>query len=91
MERITNGPVLTVSCRDEDTRVQKWTHRKGPRWGGGPSHHAGAAAGGAALHLAARLVTFAVAVLAGRVHVDGDLLVDALGCLGERQLHNVLD
>lgn len=57
-------------------------------WGG--PHHAGAAAGGAALHLAARLVTFAVAVLAGCVDVNRDFLVDALCCLSERQLHNVL-
>lgn len=57
--------------------------------GGGP-HHAGAAADGAALHLAARLVTFAVAALAGGVDGDGELLVDALGGLGEGQLHGVL-
>lgn len=57
--------------------------------GGGP-HHAGAAAHGAALHLAARLVTFAVAALAGGVDGNGELLVDALGGLSEGQLHNVL-
>lgn len=53
-------------------------------------HHAGATADGAALHLAARLVTFTVAALAGRVDVNDDFLVDALCCLSERQLHNVL-
>lgn len=91
VERITNGPVFTVSCKGDDTRVQKcnaktpWRNRgwRGP-------HHAGAAAGGAALHLAARLVTFTVAVLAGCVDVNRDFLVDALCCLSERQLHSVL-
>lgn len=56
---------------------------------GGP-HHAGAAADGAALHLAAWLVTFPVAALAGGVDVNGELLVDSLGSLSEGQLHNVL-
>lgn len=61
----------------------------GSEAGGGP-HHAGAAAGRAALHLAAWLVTFTVAALAGCVDVNRDFLVDALCCLSERQLHDVL-
>lgn len=71
------------------TRVQKSSPRR--LWRNPPPpHHAGAAADGAALHLAARLVTFTVAAQAGRVDVDGELLVDALRGLSEGQLHNVL-
>lgn len=89
VERITKGPVFTVSCRDHDTRVQKGGAKR-LWWRGEGAHHAGAAADGAALHLAAWLVTFPVAALAGGVDVDAELLVDALRSLGEGQLHDVL-
>lgn len=44
----------------------------------------------AVLDLGARLVTFTVTALAGSFRVNGHLLVDSLGCLSERQLHDVL-
>lgn len=45
----------------------------------------------AVLDLGAGLVALSVTALAGRVNVDGHLLVDPLCSLGERQLHHVLD
>lgn len=54
------------------------------------AHHAGAVAGVAVLDFGARLVAFAVAALARRLHINRKLFVDSLCCLSEGQLHEVL-
>ena len=54
------------------------------------THHAGAVAVVAVLDLGPWLVAFAITALAAGVQVDVYLLVDALGSLGEGQLHDVL-
>ena len=45
----------------------------------------------AVLNFGARLVPFAITPLTGVSDVHGELLVDALGSLIERQLHDVLE
>ena len=55
------------------------------------AHHAGAAAVVAVLNLGAGLVPFAITPLTGVSDVHGELLVDALGSLIERQVHDVLE
>ena len=45
----------------------------------------------AVLDLGPGFVTLAFAALTRGLHVDGDLFVDALRCLGEGQLHDVLE
>lgn len=55
------------------------------------AHHARAAAVVAVLNFGARLVPFAITPLTGVSDVHGELLVDALGSLIERQLHDVLE
>lgn len=54
------------------------------------SYHARAPAVVAALHLGARLIPLAVTPLTGVSDVHGELLIDPLGRLIERQLHDVL-
>ena len=55
------------------------------------AHHAGATAVVAMLDFGAGLVAFAVTPLTGVGDVHGELFVDALGSLIERQLHDVLE
>ena len=55
------------------------------------AHHAGASAVVAVLNFGAGLVSFAITPLTGVSDVHGELLVDALGSLIERQVHDVLE
>lgn len=66
--------------------------RRGPGEGRArQAHHAGATAVVAVLDFGAGLVPFAVTPLTGVGDVHGELFVDALGSLIERQLHDVLE
>lgn len=95
VERITNGPVFTVSYRGGTIHTfgntvikHKHTLKTEAAWQS--SHHAGAVAVVAVLDLGAWLVALAITALACCVYVNRHLFVDSLCCLSERQLHDVL-
>lgn len=95
VERIINGPVFT----DSYTHTVIWHDKnntylltlKSP-WRRllRCSHHAGAVAVVTLCDFGARLVTFTMATWTVILDVHCDLLVHSFGCLGERQLHDIL-
>lgn len=90
VERITNGPVFTVSYMEDNMCVRNKTQILFKEKLSQSSYHAGAVAEVAVLNFGAWLMAFTITAFAGCFYVNRYLFVDSLCSLSERQLHDVL-
>lgn len=94
VERMTNGPVFTVSYRMRGRihTVGNTTDKNAPCSAAASlfSYHSRPIAGVAVLDLGARLVTSTITAPTGCVYFNGYFFVDSLCCLSECQVHKIL-